>query len=685
MVRPTVPVSRVLLLLTLLATALPAARPLEARPMSADLRESQRRFAAMRLARTPVERPVALALAPAPRLDDWATDGLPVCTSLAAQGNPQLCTDGAGGAFVAWWDLRNGFGDVFMNRLDAGGAFPSGWNGAGVNLDPVDSLELFVEIAPDGANGALAAFSHFDPIGGSFHDVTIQRLTAGGAHAAGYPDAGKTLSFPLLNGLVMRSDGIGGMFLAVVDAADEVRLLHLDADASLVGGWPASGYPLGTVNTFAFDVAPAGGGAAFVARTSIDSVLCMRFDSGGGVTAGWPDVGLLVTSASAIPGAVAIGTLSSGDAMLAWEDSRSGDVDLRAVRVAASASLPAPWTVDGVAVNSLTGLTYVKGVAADASGGATIVWDDETDPGGATAPGALHLDATGARVAGWPADGLLLCPAATSKSSAAVVGDGAGGVFGVWTTDPPSPNPGAYLQYLKADGTHPAAFGAGGLRVCSTSSNKFSPAITLDGTGGAILAWEDFRGIAPRVYAAHVLADGTVPAQLALVEATALPDRVRLHWFDPAGPFTATLVRETAAGSPVITPVHSDGTGDLVFEDADVAAGAEYRYRLRDADGTALAPDVTVRVPLGPVLAIEVARPNPSAGAPVLAFSLAGGSPARLELIDVAGRRVVARDLTSLGAGSHVLPLAVRLAPGVYTARLTQSGAAVTTRLVVAP
>lgn len=684
MVRPTVPVFRVLLLLALLVSALPSARPVAARPMSLDLRESQRRFAAVRLAHAPVERPVPLALAPAPRLDDWTTDGIPVSTSLAAQGNPQLCPDGAGGAFVAWWDLRNGFGDVFMNRLDAGGAFPAGWNGAGVNLDPVDSLELFVEIVPDGANGALAAFSHFDPVGGSFHDVTIQRLTAGGAHAAGFPAGGKTLAFPGLNGLAMRSDGTGGMFLAVADGAGNVMLLHLDADASPVGGWPASGYPLGTVNTFEFDVAAAGGGDAFVARTVVDTVLCMRFDAGGGVTAGWPDAGVVVTAPGSVPGAVAIGTLSNGDAMLAWEESGGGDLDLRAVRVGASGAIPAPWAIDGVAVNTLTGLTYVQGVTADASGGATIVWDDETDAGGATAPGALHLDASGARVAGWPANGLLLCPAATSKSGAALVGDGAGGVFGVWTIDPPAVNPGVYLQYLKADGTRPAAFGTGGLRVCSTSSNTYAPALTLDGSGGAVLAWEDFRGLAPRVYAAHVLADGTVPAQLALVEASAVAGRVRLHWFDPAGSFTATLVREAATGSPVLTPVHSDGSGDLVFEDADVTAGAEYRYRLRDANGTALASDVTVRVPLGPVLAIEAARPNPSAGDPTLAFSLASGSPARLELIDVAGRRVVARDLAGFGAGSHVLPLGVGLAPGVYTARLTQSGVAVSTRVVVA-
>ena len=679
MVRPTVPVFRVLFL-ALLASSFPSAGRASTRPMSRDLLASRQHFAAARVEFSRARHAAPGALVPAPRLDDWTGNGVPVCTSVLGQGNPQVCSDGSGGAFVAWWDLRNGFGDVFVNRLDGNGAFPAGWDGAGVNLDPVDSLELFVEIGPDQSQGVFAVFSHFDPIGGSFHDFTVQRLKGDGTRPPGYPAGGKTFTYPVLNGLVARTDGVGGLLVGVADAGDLVTLLHLDGNANVL-----SSLPLGNIGAVAFDVAPDGGGGAFVARATGDSVLCTRYDAGGSPVAGWPAEGRMLVSGGSVPGAVAVGRLSSGGAMIAWEDSRNGDLDLSAAALDASGAFAASWALDGVAVNTLTGLTYVQGVAPDASGGATIVWDDETDPGGATAPGALHLDANGARVAGWPANGLLLCAPAASKSSAAVIGDGAGGVLGVWTTDPPAANPGVYLQYLKGDGTRPAAFGTDGIRVCATSSNKYAPVLTLDGTGGVILAWEDLRSLTPRVYAAHVLLDGTVPAQLALVEASALTGRVRLHWFDPAGPFTATLVREAATGSPVLTPVHSDGTGDLVFEDADVTAGTEYRYRLRDADGTALAPDVTVRVPLAPVLAIEAARPNPSSGAPTLAFSLASAAPARLELIDVAGRRVLARDLSNFGAGGHVLPIGARLAPGVYTVRLAQSGVAVTTRLVVAP
>jgi hypothetical protein len=68
-----------------------------------------------------------------------------------------------------------------------------------------------------------------------------------------------------------------------------------------------------------------------------------------------------------------------------------------------------------------------------------------------------------------------------------------------------------------------------------------------------------------------------------------------------------------------------------------------------------------------------------------LSFSLASDAPARIELIDVSGRRVNAYDVGLLGAGSHSLDLGggVRVMPGLYWVRLTQAGQSLTQRAVV--
>jgi len=73
--------------------------------------------------------------------------------------------------------------------------------------------------------------------------------------------------------------------------------------------------------------------------------------------------------------------------------------------------------------------------------------------------------------------------------------------------------------------------------------------------------------------------------------------------------------------------------------------------------------------------ALEGVRPNPTRGDGLyVAFALPTGAAARLELLDLGGRRVVAREVGSLGVGRHAVNLAERrhVAPGLYWVRLTQ-------------
>jgi hypothetical protein len=90
-----------------------------------------------------------------------------------------------------------------------------------------------------------------------------------------------------------------------------------------------------------------------------------------------------------------------------------------------------------------------------------------------------------------------------------------------------------------------------------------------------------------------------------------------------------------------------------------------------------IASTLTVDPPAGLTLSLRGARPNPApAGRFAVEFALRDGSPARLELIDVAGRVRESHDVGVLGPGSHVLDLVPRsaLRPGIYFLRLRQSG-----------
>jgi hypothetical protein len=94
---------------------------------------------------------------------------------------------------------------------------------------------------------------------------------------------------------------------------------------------------------------------------------------------------------------------------------------------------------------------------------------------------------------------------------------------------------------------------------------------------------------------------------------------------------------------------------------------------------------LSVGLPSGPQLMLEGAHPNPARGAIRAWFVLPSREPAALELIDIAGRHVLRRDVGPLGPGRHGVELGVShpLRPGLYFLRLTQSGRELKSRVVL--
>jgi len=177
-----------------------------------------------------------------------------------------------------------------------------------------------------------------------------------------------------------------------------------------------------------------------------------------------------------------------------------------------------------------------------------------------------------------------------------------------------------------------------------------------------------------------------------LYRSEASPDSVVLVWSVSGKTPSAVVERSspTVAWSALET-VFVDGSGYLHCADATVAPGTRYGYRLRlaGAEGDVLAGETWVDVPkrTGDAgVALASVRPNPSHGsAPTVRFTLPSAAAASLELLDVSGRRIVAREVGSLGAGRHALALdeAQNLAPGFYLVRLTQGANSRTTRMAV--
>jgi hypothetical protein len=110
----------------------------------------------------------------------------------------------------------------------------------------------------------------------------------------------------------------------------------------------------------------------------------------------------------------------------------------------------------------------------------------------------------------------------------------------------------------------------------------------------------------------------------------------------------------------------------LIGTDAVRIPQGQSFHRPSDLDPEASAPVLSIGAPM----TIGVA------GRLRVAFTLADASPARLDVLDVAGRVVVSQDVGGAGTGKHTMELGDRasLAQGIYFLRIRQGGSEARTR-----
>jgi hypothetical protein len=174
--------------------------------------------------------------------------------------------------------------------------------------------------------------------------------------------------------------------------------------------------------------------------------------------------------------------------------------------------------------------------------------------------------------------------------------------------------------------------------------------------------------------------DTPVPALATLATASAKPGHVDLSWYSSQATSAIVYRRTSDTDWTALGAASGSGDGLLAYSDRTVSAG-RYAYRLGvDQQFT---PETWVDVPSGFTLALDGFKPNPAAGAFQVAFTLSDDSPATLDVYSVNGRRVLMREVGSLGAGNQVIDLGSLMQPGVYWVRITQAGKTLTKKGVV--
>jgi hypothetical protein len=249
----------------------------------------------------------------------------------------------------------------------------------------------------------------------------------------------------------------------------------------------------------------------------------------------------------------------AGGAIIAWEDSRSGTSDIYAQRISAGGVVL--WQANGVPICTASDDQFFPALVSDDSGGAIITWQDYRN---LSIPDiyAQRVDAGG--TTRWTTNGVPVCTAADEQFRPVIVTDGAGGAIIVWEDFRNGPQFDIYAQRVNAAGS--VQWTADGVAISTADNDQRAPTIVADGTGGAIITWEDSRGSGiPDIYAQRINAAGSV------------------QWAANGVPVAIAPLNQN---TPTIT---SDGAGGAIITWWDVRGGSAsdiYAQRL-NANGAA--------------------------------------------------------------------------------------------------
>jgi len=547
-----------------------------------------------------------------------------------------------------------------------------GWADGGVALCTASNAQQGPRGVADGVGGAIVAWQDFRDGGG---DIFAQRVSRTGRilwAAEGIPICPDSAD---RWGPQLAEDGRGGAWIAW-EQYDLNNPASLRVQRLTPAGTPADGFPCPgrlvsdpTFELSRYALAADGEGGVFVIYaaygppTNAEKLYCQRLNAEGDPAQGWPAGGVVVNDGVVPPPGFGVVEFQlpelsvdpGGGAVVTWRTSIEYGCGPGFPETCGTVYVGTARVTPGGAVSFSDAFRFPEEVfshVVPAGGGGQILVTSIPD-------GNIlgrRLGPTGK--VEWTT--LITANASKHIPVLAIPCDG-GGVTTVWL-DYRSANVDLFAGRLSGDGTTALGWPDQGASICSEPHNQAMPVAVPDEEQGLTLCWEDWRSGSSDVYATQLDSDGAP----------------RPGWLEGGAP--VCLVASLSRQSPAL--IGSGSSGAIAVWQEDRCGGWDIYAKRIPLGGL-----VTVH-PEGPQhqrLDLEGARPNPARGIVRAAFTLPDARPAALELFDIAGRRVLSRDVGSLGAGSHMLGLrpAAPLVPGLYLLRLRTADHALSRRVIV--
>ena len=391
----------------------------------------------------------------------WSNDptvNTPICKAANNQIIPQIITDGAGGTIIAWADKRGGEWDIYAQRINAAGMVQ--WTENGVAICTAANSQSDPKLVSDGEGGAIITW--YDSRNGDTNpDIYSQRISTEG-----------------------------------------------------VVQWTANGVAICTASNFQWQqvITSDGAGGAIIAwqddrnggTTSNVEIYSQRINAAGVVE--WTANGVAICTALNNQLSPVITSDSTNGAIIAWYDYRNGTTnsDIYSQRISASGAVQ--WTTNGVAICTASNFQILGSITSDGASGAIIAWHDKRN--GAPNSDIYSQRISAAGVVQWTSDGVAICIASNNQEWSVITSDGLNGAIIAWYDRRSGTNWDIYAQRINESGA--VQWTANGAEISIVTGDQERTTIVSDGSGGAIITWQDYRnGTDYDIYAQRVFSNGT--------------------------------------------------------------------------------------------------------------------------------------------------------------------------------
>ncbi len=439
----------------------------------------------------------------------WSGDptaNTPVCTATDSQISPKMISDGDGGAILSWTDLRTGFNgtdyDVYAQRMSADG-IPL-WTLDGIVVNNADNNQIIFGIVPDNAGGAIISWTHHLTTTNSH--VYAQRINSDGTLQWG-ANGVAICTAQGAQGARMVADGNGGAIIVWADQRngsnnDDIYAQRINASG--VVQWNANGVAVCNapdLQEYISMITDDAGGAIITWKDDrnglvYDEIYAQRISAAG--VAQWTADGTLICAASSDPGMPNIATDGSGGAIVAYVSGEN--LKLHAQRISASGNTL--WTPNGILVFDLdcVGCQGQIPMISDNAGGVILAFAYYT----VSSPNNTNMDISlqrinSAGVCQWTAAGVAVASEAFRQMNPALIPNGSGGAIIAWDDSRFNESDyNIYTQSVNSQGLISEI--QNGVIVCVAANNQRFPQIIANGAGSSIIAWTDFRNGLEDIY-----------------------------------------------------------------------------------------------------------------------------------------------------------------------------------------